>query len=323
MEAPRWLELRSGASQYSGTILQEYRQAYEIFDTYVQPPRIVLAIGGASKRQYLQDHNTRADRRKTTNNIVIRPFTSSTILIDCELHNASHLKPVIAGPELGCNLQHLLDVSLPNNKHSICRLAHDLYWQILFPCTTLVLLFVDDLGGAAQVLELLATWMRKSAVSKPTSTPRLLIVYGWRSHIDPQCFDKQLRARLGAFLTDSSNSTAYPMSFESMQLFSETTSQSKLLLHVEEAFGKRDKAGMAFSSEHLQHLLQIAVAQSGHGHGRQIDLQDAVRLHNPPPPGFADHISRFVMLSRKVGVDCNPIIASALELDAHPPGMHR
>ena len=226
MEARRWLELRSGASQYSGTILQEYRRAYEVFDTYDQPPRIILAIGGASKRQYLQHHSTSTARCKTADNIAIRPFTSSTVLIDCELHNATRLKPILAGPELGSHLQHFLDVPLPTNRHNISRLAQDLYWQILFPCATLILIFLDDLGGAAQVLELLATWMRKSVGSGPTSPPRVLIVYGWRSHVDPQCFDKQLRARLGAFLSAPNDPFAYATVFESMQLFSETCTRS-------------------------------------------------------------------------------------------------
>jgi hypothetical protein len=45
-------------------------------------------------------------------------------------------------------------------------------------------------------------------------------------------------------------------------------------------------------------------------------------LRNPVPERLAEHIAEFVAASRSSAIDQVAVIASALDLDAHPPGMH-
>ena len=324
MTPTNWLEFRSGAPNFQDPILLEFRHAYEVFDEYSLPPRIVLAIGSVSKRRFLQSQHLKV-KVPAESGVTLRPFTSSSVLIDCELHNVEAFKSNKAGPLLGNCLQHRLYVPLTSNsaKRKISSLAQDLYWQLLFPFASVVLLFIDDLGGASHTLELLAGWVRKSTLDPGPCPPRILIVYDWCSNINPQQFEDQLRARLRAFLNGASDLEACHTAFESMQLLSFSTSLPKLLLHIEEAFSVRDRLGFAFNPEHLRHLFQFAISQAGQGNCRQVDIQDAVRLRNPPSPRFADHISRFITMSQRVGFTHDSIIASALHLDANPPGMHR
>lgn len=304
-------------------MLLEFRDAYQILDEYTLPPRMLIAIGKDTKRKFLQHHHVKPGPSAEAG-VSLRAFTSSTVLIDCELHNTCALKVRKAGPPLGNCLQHHLSVPLNGNssQHKISSLAQDLYWQILFPLASVVLLFLDDLGGAGQILELLAGWVRKSSAAPGPYPPRVLIIYDWRSNINPQQFGDQLQARLRAFLRGTSDLEACRAAFESIQLFSFSTSLPKLLLHIEESFSIRDRLGFTFSPGHMRHLLQIAVNQASQGIGRQLDVQDAARLQNPPPPNFADHIIRFIMLGNRAGFDYDLIVASALHLDANPPGMH-
>ena len=326
MAPPNWLEFRSGAPHFHGPVLLEYTRAYEFLGEYTFSPRVVLAIGAQAKRSFLRDHDIEVGESAIAG-VALRRFSPSTVLVDCELHNAVAFKSRKAGPLLGNCMQHPLPVPLTVNspQHKISVVVQDLYWQMLFPFASIILFFVDDLGGTGPALELLARWVRKSLSSPSPCPPRILIVYDWQSKISVQQFDRQLRARLTAFLNGVSSSKTElhcRAAFESIQLFPSLTSLHKLSINIEEAFSMRDRAGFAFSSEHLHHLLQLSVRQSSQSIGQQFDCQLAVRLQTPPSPKLAEHISRFILASQSVDLDYESVVASTLQLDAYPPGMH-
>jgi hypothetical protein len=81
-------------------------------------------------------------------------------------------------------------------------------------------------------------------------------------------------------------------------------------------------AGYGFNADHLKHLLQTAVVQFSQSSGQQIDFQQAVRLRNPPPLQLTEKLVHFISVTEDADIDHVAIIASALDLDAHPPGMH-
>ncbi len=58
------------------------------------------------------------------------------------------------------------------------------------------------------------------------------------------------------------------------------------------------------------------------GTARGIDVYHASRIRNPVPADLTHHIIQFVGLSSACRRDAVPILASALEFDANPPGMH-
>ncbi|EXL68287.1 hypothetical protein FOPG_15646 [Fusarium oxysporum f. sp. conglutinans race 2 54008] len=112
------------------------------------------------------------------------------------------------------------------------------------------------------------------------------------------------------------------MAFESVQLIPTWKAASEFLSQTEESFAARDVAGYGFSSNHLKRLLQIAILQYSQSSGQQIDFVQAVRFRNPPPTQLTEKLIHFLSITKDAEIDHVAVIASALDLDAHPPGMH-
>lgn len=113
-------------------------------------------------------------------------------------------------------------------------------------------------------------------------------------------------------------------SFESIRLQQIHGSISKTIeSHIEESFCVRKGAGFAFSPKHLKELLQFAVDHFCRGYREQLDLFHAARLGRPLSQDLGLHIGKFLSISRHTESENIELVASALELDAHPPQMHR
>ncbi|KAK7591922.1 hypothetical protein V3481_006559 [Fusarium oxysporum f. sp. vasinfectum] len=112
------------------------------------------------------------------------------------------------------------------------------------------------------------------------------------------------------------------MAFESVQLIPTWKAASEFLSQTEESFAARDAAGYGFSSDHLKRLLQTAILRYSQSSGQQIDFVQAVRFCNPPPTQLTEKLIQFLSITKDAEMDHVAVIASALDLDAHPPGMH-
>ncbi|KAK2471635.1 hypothetical protein H9L39_16626 [Fusarium oxysporum f. sp. albedinis] len=112
------------------------------------------------------------------------------------------------------------------------------------------------------------------------------------------------------------------MAFESVQLIPTWKAASEVPSQTEESFAARDAAGYGFSSDHLKRLLQTAILQYSQSSGQQIDFVQAVRVCNPPPTQLTEKLIQFLSTTKDAEMDHVAVIASALDLDAHPPGMH-
>ena len=329
MPAPTWIDLRFGARGELRPILIEYRGAYEIFDDQAFHPKVVLSIGSTEKRHFHRSLDL--DGQAAGSGIHLRPIQLATVLIDCELHNQRRLdlcQPAIRG---GHQNRHSLHCALiPHSPpQKIAQFAFDLYWQLLFPFASTVLLFADDLGGFEPVMELLVSWAKRARLKPISSPPRILVIFHWRHRSGMETFEAQLRARLtGNNPTTTRKGVSSPIhldgecAFESVRLVPNWKLPSEFLIQVEESFSVRENAGFGFSAEHLRRLLETAVDQFGQCCGQQIDFCHAVRLQNPVPEQLAEGISYLMTAVNDPGFDHEAIIASALDLDAHPPGMH-
>ncbi|CAG1966846.1 unnamed protein product [Fusarium graminearum] len=111
-------------------------------------------------------------------------------------------------------------------------------------------------------------------------------------------------------------------SFESLRLVPTWKAASEFQCQTEESFALRDLAGYGFSSDHVKRFFQTAVLQFGQSTGQQIDFYQAVRFRNPLQHQLAERLIRFVSATKDIDLDYVTVIASALELDAHPPDMH-
>ncbi|KAG9494967.1 hypothetical protein J7337_013196 [Fusarium musae] len=311
MAVPTWIDLQFGARGELRPILVEHRIAYKIFDGQAFHPRLVLAIGGAEKRHFYRA--LELDAHVPGNGIFLRPVQLATLVIDCELHNQSTLGICERAAPMGHQTRHTLHCAVTPNSppQRISQFALDMYWQLLFPFASVVLLFADDLGGLEPVIELLVCWTRRARLKPLLSPPRVIVVFHWRHRSKIETFEVRLRARLTGRDPAASTSTSgisapirldHEHAFESVYLVPTWKLSSEFLVQVEESFGVRESAGFAFSGEHTKTLLQTAVSQFGQSCGQQIDFHAAV--------------------TNDSNLDQVAIIASALDLDAHPPGAH-
>lgn len=335
-----WLELRSGAPAQCTSFLLEHFCAYEVFDRPEPQPRMVIAIGGREKQRFLESQLGGAIPQHG-GSITLRALAPSTIVVDCEMHNVHTLPRLKAGPPTGEHLRHHLLLP-PDSQHQIARFVQELYSNVLFPFASVVLLFLEDLGGLVPVVDILATWARRSMLSPMQSPPpRVLILHretGLASASTAE-FEARLDARLTAILRDlgldsplhslsaamgvrARTKAQWQASFARKAQLLPVSAPADVLGHVEQSFQVRVDAGFAFRGTHLKHLVREAVYQFGQGRHRPLDFYSASRLRNPLPEHLTEHVVNFVGASQSAAIDQARVIASALDLDAHPPGMH-
>lgn len=257
------------------------------------------------------------------------------IFLDCELHNLESLEVIKARPVEGSHTQYPLQafVSRGCSPKRLSQLAYDFYWQVLIPFATTILLFFEDLGGLGGVVEIVANWVRLSVANPTLSPPRILVLYDCKNKVQAERFTTLLRARVAAFIRDLEPGGANVgdgmvfecrHTFESLRLVSTIAATAEYLhISIEESFSFREQGGYAFSGEHAKLLLQAALQHFCLGNSQQLDLYFASRAPNPVSNDLESHLDCFIYESRNVGIEQAEVVASALDLDAHPPGMHR
>ncbi len=333
MAPNNWIELRSGMG--GQPVLVENRHAYTAFDAPRFPPRVLVAIGGQSNcKMFNNSPIPQISTQAHIPGIRIQPWHSSQVLIDCELHTLSNLRPVKVLPSMGYRQERSLQALVPPTRshQSFAKVAFDFYWQVLIPFTTTVLLFLDDLEDHDSTIEMLGSWVKRSILEPVLSPPRVFLLYTHRTK-DVSEFMGRLRLRLVAFATSSGavkNASDADIiqqcdtAFERIQLLPLALMTPDCLYScVEEAFSFRERAGFAFKAEHLRDLLENAVGHFCDGLGRQPDLYRGSRHANPLREDLGEHIRNFLEASQDLLINHVDVIASALDFDAHPPQMHR
>ncbi|KAH6646832.1 hypothetical protein BKA67DRAFT_595054 [Truncatella angustata] len=317
-----WLELRSGAPGLDGPFLLERRLGYQIFDERAEQPDVFLAIGGKTKRRFLR--RLRAGPSVKHNGVIIEEILSSTILLDCELHDST-LPRIKAEPYIeSCPRHHLLtttisDISTPQE---IARCAFDFVWQALVPFSSTIVVFMDDLGGLVQLSDILATW-----AARPTqSQPRIVVLHDAQLRVNQGHFETMVLRKLGARLLQLEllgSPRRRRMPFESVHFLPiNNASAVDILSHIDRASAIRRKMGLAFRSQHLTDLLHQSIKQFAAAEPAPFDLYTTARRCNPVSKSLASNITHFLAISRNLHFDRPSVIASALVLDALPPGMH-
>jgi hypothetical protein len=333
MAACKWIDVQfSGREEFRPTLV-EHRTAYSVFDCQAFQPRVVLSIGGIEKRRFYRRINLN-DAVDGNPGVLLRPVQLATLILDCELHNHNRLDVVQQYLSRGEEVMHSLQANLYRHgpSHKIAQYAFDMYWQLLYPFASTVLLFIDDLGGVGPVIEILALWARRARLSSIAAPPRILVLYHWRNRTEMDSFESRLRSRIMCTVSGTQpysrtgiTSPIYlqgEMAFESVQLIPTWKAASEFPSQTEESFAARDAAGYGFSSDHLKRLLQTAILQYSQSSGQQIDFVQAVRFCNPPPTQLTEKLIQFLSITKDAEMDHVAVIASALDLDAHPPGMH-
>jgi hypothetical protein len=201
------------------------------------------------------------------------------------------------------------------------------YARILLPVMDLVCLFLDEVGGDDQGLSLLQRWIQ---IASQSSVPynrraRLIIVQTstsarWQPDLTAfaalpqyhQCFSQppvvvDLQHRL---------SLSPRARFDPLRQVVQSEQQA---LHAE-----RGRDHTQFSALHLQALVHAAFRAAAQRPPAPFDLVRATRVDRPVERTVAEHLATFLAQSEDLPQDnVVDFVASALLLDAYPPGMHR
>lgn len=328
-----WLEIKSDIPGQQ-SILVEHRQAYEAINSAdASCLQIVLIIGSESKRRYfnLQDP-------VRYGGICIRPFSPSIALADCEMHTMPPQKMNTFQQPKGEVITHRINQDIGN----IADFSLRLYWRLLAPFASAIILFLDDLGGLENVQDILSTWLYLSMKIRPQPPPKVLVLQEGANLYRLDSLRTQIHLNVRAKLKGDAQENIGPESTTrnlDLQLddWIETSFQSIEFIHIsssvfqdlDEAVKARNDAGFDFTKLQLIHLLRDAIQHFSINQDLNYNFYYASRKHNPIPISLKEHISKFLITSQalkeaqpSVYLDQALIIASALEINAYPPGMH-
>lgn len=199
--------------------------------------------------------------------------------------------------------------------------------RVVLPIMDLVCLFLDEIGGEDDGLAFLRQWVEIAShyTTPSTCRARLIIV---RTAISApcsatpaaiaalprydQCFSQppqivDLQDRLG--LSPRAR-------FEPLRLAVQSEQQA---LRVE-----RGRDHTRFSAAHLLAFFNAALCAPTHRPAAPFDLIQATRVGRPVDPSMTEHLAAFLAIGDGIPQEhLVAFVASALLLDAYPPGMHR
>lgn len=324
-----WLDLRSGAPGLPGPYLQEFNAPYEQFDGIADHfPHVVVVIGGKSKSRRVANslgmHQTQRDT------VSLRLWKEhKVLLVDSELHLKSHLPRILAGPSPGYYTNHCLECAVP----SPSLIATRLYSEVLLPFCTFAIVFVADFCGIDNTIDMLATWLRNAILRVPNSGIKpIRILLSLDNHdstaptVEASWFQilttllRQLR------IAESANPYTFSSLRKAIPHYMHLDILPELSNHdfAQALLDKLDSAAM-YSARHLEFLLKAAIRHfAAHMNDTSgFDPIVASRASIALPLGWQDRVLDFVGSTEHTDLPQTALIASALMLNAFPPGMHR
>lgn len=328
-----WLQLLQGEA---GPLLSHGWRLPHIIKDFPNPseqcPQITLLLGRRLKEKALRklcDSNYKGQRRK--NAINIRADNRSLgalqpkLFADCDPTATSLERADI--PSQTCHQDHVLSF------RTTPYLVHDLLLsRLLFLFVDVICIFADDLGGLDAVESMLLDWGHISSGSSLPSTvrPRVVVVVNKAQSVTRDVLDEK------DFLFDlytrqpSLNEAFADIQFSYLPS-SELASGRFLSLSADitrqlhDARFARLQEHALFSATHLSELFRSATENLCSSALTQFDFIAAARAQNPLDGSFTSHLREFLILAGKSRLPYEGVsshIASAILMDAYPPGMH-
>ncbi|KAA8642588.1 patatin-like phospholipase family protein [Aspergillus tanneri] len=331
-----WLELAAGKAVpqlvYGSRLA---RLVNELPKPSAQLPQLIFFMGRRQKNQALRQlcssnyrgqsrHqgsiNIRSDNR-TLHSLQPRFFA------DCDPTCRSLLAAF--GNLRVCHPEQVFPVELPT-EHSLLDLMLS---RLLFLFVDVLCIFADDVGGLEGVRELLATWARiGSASSLPRAVrPRVIVVVGNTPSITHSLLDE------GDFLLELLNVADLPFfaafgDIKISRLLPEELSPDARYLplggditqELRNMRFSRECHSALFTARHFQAFFEVALKQISTAPLSQFDFIRAARQQNPLDGAFSSHLINFLKIGNKTRAPYDEMasyIASAILMDAYPPGM--
>lgn len=329
MSVQTLFELRASAPGLPGPYLQENTAPYKVVDIMGSKKiQVVTMIGGSAKRATLS-HYFRLNRSSTQNYSVALGSWSEPnrkIILDCELHLQPNLSiPKIIGGFQPGNLQYHL-LQLPS--HRAVDIASSLYYNVFPLFSDLVVLFISDLGGIENVINILCYWLQEAMTDHRQYRVRVALVFSSSDRIGDEGifnrWDTSMICRPGATAAQYNVDQIRRARKRLFHISSIQLSENIITdIESESRIGAvyKSEAAIDFSALNWRLLFQEAVAHYGIHQFPHFDVVSAARSHCPVPNFMEDCILDLVQNCDEK-LKLSYVIASALVMDAFPPQMH-
>ncbi|UNI24844.1 hypothetical protein JDV02_010562 [Purpureocillium takamizusanense] len=280
---------------------------------------VVLAIGGRAKRRLVPLGTTPLGAYAVS----LQKLAGGILVLDCELHLQPEAKipRIIGGPRPGHYTYHLMR---PPRKPS--QFAFGLYCDVLAMFSDLVIIFVEDFGGAEQVLRFICFWMRCAKAKNFPFQSRVLCVSTApaATHLD----EFNIMAAMSMELRKDEPAVSYSAAdiksimrrcFALIRVIdpldlSKGFWQNPISASTVEAGSQRTPLPRSTA------VIRAAIASYAERPLAAFNAFLACRTSRPLPRRFEENLIEFIEKSRNVVQDHASIVASALVMDAHTDG---
>jgi len=314
------LQLKSNAPGLPGPYIQENLGPYRILDeAKLDDCTVVLAIGGRAKRRLVPLGMAPQDAYAVS----LRKLGGRILVLDCEMHlqPGTKIPRIIGGPQPGHYTYHLMR---PPRKAS--QFAFGLYCDVLAMFSDLVIIFVEDFGGAERVLRFICFWMRCAKAKNFPFQSRVLCVSTApaATHLD----EFNIMAAMSMELRRDEPAVSYSAAdiksimqrcFALVRVIdpvdlSKDFWQSPLSASTVMAGSQRTRLPRSTA------VIRAAIASYAEQPVAAFNAFLACRTSRPLPRRFEENLIEFIEKSRGVVQDHASIVASALAMDAHTDG---
>ena len=353
-----WIDLHSGSNDlFMNEHHRPYNEFHKLHFPGEQAPQMVMLIGDKWKREATNKLQPSLKSTGSHNGIHLhllaseRASRSPVLVADCELHNAALQNKAVVGQHIAGTKQRALlwCRKVPIDSLDAKTLAHLVYSKLISPFSSVICLFVDDLGGM-EVTDMLASWVislsnRSSDLPASTYPQVLILKLCEHSGFDEERATVQFmrglvraaklrdgglgqkesgrlaEARLIAMLKQQFGGLRIialpkPPQSERLNDFWESLS-TRILRGSQHIQDRRREAKVPFSANHFQAFFHLACDHFARDIVTPFNFIKASRLANPVPQDFSSHITNFLEHLRPAQVEpfAFPLIASALALD--------
>lgn len=207
-----------------------------------------------------------------------------------------------------------------------------LFARLLFLITDVICIFADDFSSPTEIVALLKSWAAAGSASclPRLIRPRVVIV---ATEDEASITFNVLQAqdlKFGLGQQDlinffSSIIVLYLTTAPLSALARHRRLKEVLLRHADEMRHLRQQARQLYSAVHLHRLFREAVSHISQTAERPFNFIQASRVSNPIHEEYGKHLATFVHLAGVYGIaheETASFIASAMLMDAYPPGMH-
>ncbi|KAL3246557.1 hypothetical protein ABHI18_012681 [Aspergillus niger] len=209
-------------------------------------------------------------------------------------------------------------VNIRSDNRTLQALQDIIISRLIFLFTDVVCVFADDVGGFEGTRRLLTTWAAIGSASSlpPAVRPRVIVVVSQSPSATGSVIDEDdfLFELLHAGDVQELSSDARYMALG-----------SDISRQLRNSRVDRERYRCLFSATHLNAFFELAVQNISTSPFALFDFVRSTRERNPLDGAFASHITNFLKVGSRTRTPYDEMashIASAILMDAYPPGMH-